>query len=362
MRLAAKRLLYFVLLALSGALSSVAMAGPLDPIGTVTSAISTIAGQTTIVSGVTGGVSGSGSGSGSSGSSDPVSGAVGSVTGSASDLLSGSGATGGTAGTGGTLDTGGTLGTGGTADGSASGAVDGLSGGGGSGGSATGSRPAPGRRTHTRFDRLPRRYEILLERIELGRNVSRNIARLRELLASASPEFRARILRVIRREIHRLEQGGLTRRERLAVRRLHRLLTGLHRTGLPSPARTTPNSAASFDRPGLIGDASRGEVLGATVSHTREAHDAGPREPGGSENGRLPFSPPAPPSGALYWLALALLGTVICALALLALSSQRALPIPMRGALAARAPQLRALGLMMAFVGGLGVYLLVLLA
>jgi hypothetical protein len=316
------------------------MAGPLDPIGTVTSAISTIAGQTTVLPDLPGGDSGSGSGSGSSGSgsgaTDGVSGAVGSLTGSAAGLLSGTG----TAGSTGT---------------SGAGAASGSSSGG------SGAR-AGGTRARTRFDRLPYRYEKLLERIELGRNVSRNIARLRELLASASPEFRARILRVIRREIHRLEQGGLTRRERLAVRRLHRLLTGLHRTGLPSPARTTPSSAAWFDRPGLIGDPSRGAVLGATVSQTREAHNAGPGEAGGSENGRLPFSPPAPPSGAFYWLALVLLGTVICALVLLALSSQRALPIPTRGALAARAPQLRALGLMMAFVGGLGLYLIVLLA
>jgi hypothetical protein len=62
----------------------VAMAGPLDPIGTVTSAISTIAGQTTVLPDLPGGGSGSGSGSGGSGSgaTDVVSGAVGSVTGS----------------------------------------------------------------------------------------------------------------------------------------------------------------------------------------------------------------------------------------------------------------------------------------
>jgi hypothetical protein len=53
---------------------------------------------------------------------------------------------------------------------------------------------------------------------------------------------------------------------------------------------------------------------------------------------------------------------MICALLLLGLSSQRPRPVPLRGIAAALAPQLKALGLMMAFVGGLLIYLLILLA
>jgi len=46
----------------------------------------------------------------------------------------------------------------------------------------------------------------------------------------------------------------------------------------------------------------------------------------------------------------------------LRLSSQRPLPVPLRGIAAALSPQLKALGLMMAFASGLLIYLLILLA
>src|SRR6266550_4850302 len=162
MRVAAIRALLFVVLALGGVSSGAAMAGvQLDPIGTVTSAISTIASQTTVVSDLTGSVTSATSGGSGSGAADVVSG---------SGLLSGSG----------------------TTDSNSSGA-DGGSGSASSGnapsGSATASNP---RSPHTRFDRLPRRYENLLEQIESGRHVRANIARLRALLASASPQLRAR--------------------------------------------------------------------------------------------------------------------------------------------------------------------------
>ena len=107
-----------------------------------------------------------------------------------------------------------------------------------------------------------------------------------------------------------------------------------------------------------------GGVLGASDSQPRAADQArsanAPRA--GGEDGGLPFVPPAPASSALYWLLVALFGTMICALLLLGLSSQRPLPVPLRGIAAALAPQLKALGLMMAFACGLLIYLLILLA
>src|SRR5918995_4531563 len=65
MSTAAIRVLFFILLAVGGVSSGAAAAGAqvIDPIGTVTSAISTITSQTTIVSDLTDGVSGGGSGS-----------------------------------------------------------------------------------------------------------------------------------------------------------------------------------------------------------------------------------------------------------------------------------------------------------
>jgi hypothetical protein len=120
---------------------------------------------------------------------------------------------------------------------------------------------------------------------------------------------------------------------------------------------------ASFERPG-VGTTVTGGVLGASGSQPRAAdqiHNANAPRAGG-EDGGLPFVPPAPPSSAFYWLLVALFGMLMCALLLLGLSSQRPLPVPLRGIAAALAPQLKALGLMMAFVGGLLIYLMILLA
>jgi hypothetical protein len=148
----------------------------------------------------------------------------------------------------------------------------------------------------------------------------------------------------------------------MAIRRLHRLLNALHVRATPAPVPKT-TSVASFERPG-VGMTVTGGVLGASDSQPRAADQArsanAPRA--GGEDGGLPFVPPAPASSALYWLLVALFGTMICALLLLGLSSQRPLPVPLRGIAAALAPQLKALGLMMAFACGLLIYLLILLA
>jgi hypothetical protein len=82
-----------------------------------------------------------------------------------------------------------------------------------------GQRRVPGRSYHTRFDRLPRRAEILIERIELGRNMRANLRRL-EALLRRSPALRAELARALRSELVRLRKGGLTRAERRQVRRL----------------------------------------------------------------------------------------------------------------------------------------------
>jgi hypothetical protein len=265
-------------LALGGMVSSAAMVSAqlLDPIGTVTSAISTITSQTTVASDLTGTVTSATSGG---------SGATDAVSGSATDSNQGS--------------------------------------------------------PQTRFDRLPRRYERLLERIESGRHVRANLARLRTLLASASPQLRARVMRFIRLEIRRLERGGLTRRERAAVHRLRTLLTALQ--AQPSrPATQAPFSLGRAEASGMFsGAVSAGGVSAATAgsesgsgrrptSGRDEASSAGPRLP-------LPLLPPSwdPP----YLLLLLLWVAIACLVLLLTGLRRHLLSSPVRGMAEVRRPE-----------------------
>jgi hypothetical protein len=87
------------------------------------------------------------------------------------------------------------------------------------GGDTRSRRNSPGRAYDSRFDRLPRRIEVLLERIELGRNVRANLRRLRSLLASR-PDREDAVLRAIRAELKDLRRGGLSPSERKKVARL----------------------------------------------------------------------------------------------------------------------------------------------
>jgi hypothetical protein len=293
MKAAAIRALLFVMLALGGLSTSAVTAGAQDPIGAVTSVISTVASQTTVVSDLTGGAT-----SGGSGLTDPVSGATDFV--SELGVLSGSGTTNSTSS--------------GANGGSAS-----ASRGDTSSGSATSSNQGS---PHTRFDRLPRRYETLLERIEFGRHVRANIARLRALLASASPQLHARVLRLIRLEIRRLERAGLTGRERLAAARLRELLTALEG---PWPAAPSPVSLARVESSGM-GTATAGgaAVLGATADSMFRRVERPPMNGGDGARIASPTPPlplPTSPSGLLYWLLV--LGAIIGLLVLLAGASRQ---------------------------------------
>jgi hypothetical protein len=308
MKAAAIRALLLVMLALGGVSSSAATAGAqVDPIGTVTSAISTIASQTTVVSDLTTDLTGDATGGGS-GLTDAVYGTIDAV--SESGVLSGSGTTDGTS-----SGSGGGSGSASRSDASS--------------GSATSSNRGSPR---TRFDRLPRRYETLLERIESGRHVRANIARLRALLAGASPELRARVLRLIRLEIRRLERGGLTGRERAAAQRLSRLLTTLQgqasRTAMQRPVSLVPVERSGI---GMATASGRG-VLGATA---RFGFPFGERPPTNGRDGARIARPTLPlplpsPSGLSYWL---LLMAAIAGLVVLFVGASRhvALPLPGRG-------------------------------
>jgi len=89
---------------------------------------------------------------------------------------------------------------------------------------------SPGRPYKSRFDRLPSRVEVLLERLELGRHVRASLRRL-EIILADSPRLRARVLRALRAEIARFRARGVTPAERHRIRRLV-----LVRTALAGPA------------------------------------------------------------------------------------------------------------------------------
>lgn len=228
----------------------------------------------------------------------------------------------------------------------------------GSGASGALSAVSPGSsqaRFHSRFDRLPRRYEVLLERIELGRNVRASIARLRALLASASPRLRARLVRLIRMEIRRLEQGGLTKRERAAVQRLRRLLIKFERQFLPSAGGVSGSLGRLSDAG--IASATAGGAGGSAARAGSQSPPGGPpllsereRADDPTPEGLLPS--PISPTNPLYWLLLLLLLVAAIGLLLLLLS------LAPRSSLRRRELRLLALTVVVAGVLGLGVVVL----
>jgi hypothetical protein len=320
MRSAAIRVLVFVILGLGAVSSSAAMAGePLDPIGTITPAISTITSQTTVVSDLTGSVttvSGSGATGAMSGANDAVAG---------SGVLGGSGTTSATSS---------------GADGSRSASTGDAS----SGSARESNRGSP----QTRFDRLPRRYESLLERIESGRHVRANMARLRALLASASPQLRARVMRFIRLEIRRLERGGLTRRERAAAQRLRTLLNTLQRH-TSRPAAQGPLSLGRVEDSRTLAGTVRGGGAAAATAGSESGFE-GRRPTSGRDEASsatpsipplllLPSSDPAWPLAVL----LSVLAAIACFVLLLSGPPRHLLPSPVRGMVEVRRPEVLAL-------------------
>jgi hypothetical protein len=301
----AVRVFLLGLLALCGLLSGAGVAGmQTDPSETVTSVISSLTEQTTVVSELT--------------------------------------------------DTAGTV----TSGSAGSGAADGLS------GLASGSSL---RKFRSRFDPLPRRYESLLERIELGRDVRAALARLRALLASASPQLRTRILRLIRSEIRRLERGGLTKRERAAAQRLRRLLTRLDAQEV-RPTTAGPWSLGQIADVGIGSGMFGGGVAGARAeSQSAQAGSQHARTDEGAGEDATPWGAlpaPLPPSSALDWLLLLvlLLAGTGCLLLLLSLAPRNSLPSPIGRIVAGRRHQMRTLALTVVLTGLLALGVVVLLA
>ena len=184
-----------------------------------------------------------------------------------------------------------------------------------SGGTSSSDRPraagsrgdgkAPGRSYHTRFDRLPHRAEVLLERIELGRNMRANLRRLEALLRH-SPALRDELARALRSELARLRNGGLTHAERRQVRRLvhvQRALAGSatldSASALESPTSLMPNPLSGVESAAASPEnaPSQADVAGADAR----------REANGSGNGILGTLPlPGGVDGRPAWVIILL--------------------------------------------------------
>jgi hypothetical protein len=307
---AAAGITFLGIVVVCGALSGVAAAGDeLDPVGTVTSIVSSVTsqaddvtGETPVVSDITGSATGGNAGSDLTGSLE------GAATGGA--VVSSSTSSGNSSTSSGDSST--SSGDSSTTESSQTQA------------SADRRSQANGS-ARTRFDRLPRRYEVLLERVEFGFKLRASIDRLRALLASASPELRARILRLLRAEIRRLERGGLTDRERAAVRRLRHLRSAL--VTKPPPATATPTASLTRLEGAGVPSAEGG------VEGTPTAADGSPSETpaapftgGPSEErpelpGIAPPTPPAPLDGVNWlWLVLSIVAGSLAGVTLVLLA------------------------------------------
>ena len=363
MKSAAIPILLFASLVFGGLSGSAGAGVQLDPVDTLSAAVSTAASPTGQASDLTNSASDltNSVGDAADGVTGTVNDAAGNVAGTVNDATGSA--------TGGTASGGGGGGGGGSGSspldsvtGSITGALSGSSGSGAGGtsssggsgsspnsgrsSSSSGDRPASNRRSpHTRFDRLPRQYERLLERIESGVDVRASSARLRALLATASPRLRTQILRLIRQEIRRLRKGGLTHQERAALRRLTPLLKAFEASRPPAqispPSDTASPPVTSSDAPAQIAG-----IRDASLRSERPAASGS----GGSELTPLfPFPLPSPP-GPLYWLSF-LLAAIAGCLWLAARAPRNVLPSGVRGFVEVRGGELSGLAALIAIIG-----------
>jgi hypothetical protein len=358
---AAIRILLFVSLVFGGLSGSAGAGIQLDPADTLNSTESTVTTQTGDITDAIGSVDDATDDvtEAVDDTTDAVTGSVNDATGSVSDatgsVSSGSATTGSVT----------NVLSGSTSSGADSTLSSGSNTSGSSGGSGETTSPssrqsasASNRRSpRTRFDRLPARYETLLERIESGFRVQASIAQLRALLANASPELRATTLRLIRAEIRRLEKGGLTPKERAAVRRLTPLLKAFQASRLPDRI-SLRDGTASLPAASSYG---RAQVAGANTGpplSSERAGSGGDEAERGSGAPSGPFFPLPSPPGPAYWL-LALLAAIAGALWLGARAPRHVLPTGVRGIVEIRGAEISALATTIGLIAVVGAALLI---
>jgi hypothetical protein len=161
----------------------------------------------------------------------------------------------------------------------------------------------------------------------MGQNVRTNLRRLERALASASPEMRRRVLRLIRAEIARLRRGGVTpaerrRIERLQVARRELLMPGTGaayaRSTSTSPTSIASARAPDTGMPSAVGPTAQGQTgpreatgvlsaqAGGAIAESRGG--AGPIPFLSDDGNKLPF---ALGLALLALLLLALVGVVV---------------------------------------------------
>ena len=352
MKSAAIPILLFASLVFGG-LSGSAVAGvQLDPADTLSSAVSTAASPTGQASDLTNSV-----GDAADGVTGSVNDAVEDVAGTVNDAtgsVTGGTASGGGGGSGSSPLDSATGSITSALSGSSDSGAGGTSSGGGSGSNSTSSRSSSSSgdgsasnrgSPRTRFDRLPRQYERLLERIESGVDVRASSARLRALLATASPRLRTQISRLIRQEIRRLRRGGLTHQERAALRRLTPLLKALEASRPPAeispPSDTASPPATSSERPT--------QIAGISDVSVPTKRPAGSGSSGSERTPLFPFPLPSPP-GPVYWLPV-LLAAIAGCLWLAARAPRNVLPSGVRGFVEVRGAELSGLAALIAIIG-----------
>ena len=354
---AAIRILLFVSLVFGGLSGSAGAGIQLDPADTLNSTESTVTTQTGDITDAIGSVDDVTEAVDDT--TDAVTGSVNDATGSVSDatgsVSSGSAATGSVT----------NVLSGSTSSGADSTSSSGSNTSGSSGGSGETTSPSSRQSAsasnrgspRTRFDRLPARYETLLERIESGFRVQASIAQLRALLANASPELRATTLRLIRAEIRRLEKGGLTPKERAAVRRLTPLLKAFQASRLPDRI-SLRDGTASLPAASSYG---RAQVAGANTGpplSSERAGSGGDEAERGSGAPSGPFFPLPSPPGPAYWL-LVLLAAIAGALWLGARAPRHVLPTGVRGIVEIRGAEISALATTIGLIAVVGAALLI---
>ncbi len=358
---AAIRILLFVSLVFGGLSGSAGAGIQLDPADTLNSTESTVTTQTGDITDAIGSVDDATDDvtEAVDDTTDAVTGSVNDATGSVSDatgsVSSGSATTGSVT----------NVLSGSTSSGADSTSSSGSNTSGSSGGSGETTSPSSRQSAsasnrgspRTRFDRLPARYETLLERIESGFRVQASIAQLRALLANASPELRATTLRLIRAEIRRLEKGGLTPKERAAVRRLTPLLKAFQASRLPDRI-SLRDGTASLPAASSYG---RAQVAGANTGpplSSERAGSGGDEAERGSGAPSGPFFPLPSPPGPAYWL-LVLLAAIAGALWLGARAPRHVLPTGVRGIVEIRGAEISALATTIGLIAVVGAALLI---
>jgi hypothetical protein len=201
----------------------------------------------------------------------------------------------------------------------------------------TGLREA--RKVRTAFDRLPLRFEVLLERIEAGRAVRPNIRRLERALEAAPTRLRARILRLVRAEMRQLERGGLTPVERARRQRLRLVTSALRgadagsasgRSVLPGSSGDPATASSGREAPTTESSGGGRPFAGGSTrssSHGRDGDGGGEDRDVGGFGSRVDL-PPAWESQVQVGLYVALFALIVVGLValLLAAASPRAVP------------------------------------